>query len=53
MESDNARYEQFKNAIRERTFALDAALQQTSEFSEKLEQLEESLTVTAQQVGER
>ena len=50
IDSDNLRYEEFKNAIRERTYSLDAALQQTSEFSEKLEQLEETLSVTAQQV---
>jgi hypothetical protein len=50
LETDTTRFDGIKNSIRERSNSLDEALQQTSEFSDQLENMLEMLNNTAEQV---
>lgn len=51
MESDNARYAALRSELRQRQQALEKALQETSQFSDKLEGMLRALQNTAEQVS--
>ncbi|CAG9820406.1 unnamed protein product [Phaedon cochleariae] len=51
LDSDNARYGELKQALRERQQALEQALQESSKFSDKLEGMLRALSNTADQVN--
>lgn len=52
LDSDNARYAALRTELRERQQALDQALQESSQFSDKLEGMLRALTNTADQVNQ-
>lgn len=52
LNSDNARYAALRNELRERQQALDQALQESSQFSDKLEGMLRALGNTADQINQ-
>ncbi|KAJ6645292.1 Dystonin, partial [Pseudolycoriella hygida] len=52
LDSDNARYAALRTELRERQQALDQALQESSQFSDKLEGMLRALANTAEQVNQ-
>ncbi|KAH3698995.1 hypothetical protein DPMN_073941 [Dreissena polymorpha] len=50
MENDNRRVEDIRRGVRERSMSIDEALQQSAEFTDKLENMLEALTSTEEQV---
>lgn len=51
MESDNSRYGALRSTLRERGLALEEALQECSQFADKLDGMLTALKDTADQVG--
>ncbi|KAL8599003.1 hypothetical protein ACOMHN_006812 [Nucella lapillus] len=50
LDDDNRRMDEVRTRVRDRSNSIDLAMQQSAEFSDKLENMLDSLTVTAEQV---
>ncbi|XP_046365486.2 microtubule-actin cross-linking factor 1, isoforms 1/2/3/5-like isoform X11 [Haliotis rufescens] len=50
LDDDNRRMEEIRNGVRERSHSIDAAMQQSAEFTDQLEDMLETMTTTNEQV---
>ncbi|XP_041359579.1 microtubule-actin cross-linking factor 1, isoforms 1/2/3/5-like isoform X10 [Gigantopelta aegis] len=51
LDDDNSRIEKVRSGVRDRSNSIDEALQQSADFSDKLEDMVENLTATSEQVA--